>query len=225
MDTTSTTAASSITNPANYILVAADGTLLSIQSATASSNPTGNINDGRTLSDPGQLIVANSNRNNVSTAALTGNGVIGALSDYALPSVSPPSPPTVATPVAVQMADLTGDGIPDLVVVNAGTNQVDIFQGRSTSAGGGFSQSPDLILSLAAGAAPRAGSLVVADLHDNLNTAPATNRFLDLATANSAAPTDLSSPADSVNDYSVSVMMNAAATAPATFPAARVSSF
>jgi hypothetical protein len=217
--------------------------------------------DGRTLAGPGQLVVANSGRNNVSTVSLPGNGTLGSMSEYGLP----PQGTTTATPVAVKLADVDGDGVQDLIVVDSANNQVSIFLGQSAAAGGGFDQSPDLTLALPSSAAPTAQSLVVADLHDknggglpdiavansgannisvflnqstpaNLNFAARADYaassstvtpvslvaadinndgYLDLATANSAAPADLN--ANSSDDYSVSVLLNAGGATAGTF--------
>ncbi len=174
-----------LTNVANYLLVDATGAPISIQKATPNAtndivtldynnNKDLNVNnyslfvqgdqlhdidDGRALASPGELIAANAGRNNVSTVNIPGNGTLGALGHYNVP----PLGVTAATPTAIQLADLDGDGTPDLVVANSGTNQVDIFRGRPATAGGGFSLTPDLVLSLPAGAAGLSKSLVIAD--------------------------------------------------------------
>jgi hypothetical protein len=135
------------------------------------------VDDNRTLTGPGQLVIANGGRNSVSTVNLPGSGTQGALAQFDLPQQGAPTP----SPVAVKLADLDGDGLPDLIAVDSGTNQVEIFRGRSAFSGGGFSSTPDLTLNLPSGAAPAAGSLVVADLHDN--GAPP-NPLLDIAVAN-----------------------------------------
>src|SRR5262249_2702258 len=95
------------------------------------------------MAPPWQLVVANAGRNNVSVANLPGHGSIGALSDYAVAVVGPQVP----NPMALALADLDGDGIPDLAVVNAGTAQVNIYQGQ---VGGGYSTNAIAVLSLPA---------------------------------------------------------------------------
>jgi hypothetical protein len=101
-----------------------------------------NITDaaGNHLAQPGQLVVANHN-NAVSTISMPGDGTLGALSNYPLPS----SGGTLATPSAVGFSDVNGDGLPDLIIADKGTKQLYIFAGQ---AGGGFDVTPDATLSL-----------------------------------------------------------------------------
>jgi hypothetical protein len=66
---------------------------------------------------------------------------------------------TGTAPSAVALADLNGDGIPDLVVANSGNDTVSIFVGQPN---GVFSPKP-VVLILPAGAAPQA--LFVGDLN------------------------------------------------------------
>ena len=98
---------------------------------------------GLTMSLPGQLAVANSGSGLVSTVNVPGDGSLGAISQYALPTTNFGS--NTPNPVSVQMGDLTGDGLNDLVVLNRGTNQIDIYLGHQT---GNFSQTPDYSISL-----------------------------------------------------------------------------
>ncbi len=135
------------------------------------------FDDNRTVAPPGELILANGGRNTVSMVTVPGDMTLGATAQFDLRQAGAPTP----SPVSVQLADLDGDGLKDLVVVDSGTNQVEIFRARPPLNGGGFSATPDLTLALPTGAAPAAGSLVVADLHD---AAPANNGLLDIAVAN-----------------------------------------
>src|SRR5208282_5032017 len=67
---------------------------------------------GLTVSQPGQLFAANSGSNTLSIANIAGTSGLGASSTYTVPFTSPSS----ALPTAVALADVNGDGIPDLIV-------------------------------------------------------------------------------------------------------------
>ncbi len=146
------------------------------------------LDDGFSISQPGQLVVANSGRNNVAVVNLPGDGTLGAVSSYNLPAVGVQA----ANPNAVALGDLDGDGINDLVVVNAGTNQVLIYQGQAASEGGGYSTTPDLALNLPAGAANLGKSLLLTDLNKDGK--------LDIVVAN-------------VNTFNITVFLNTSASA------------
>ena len=121
------------------------------------------------MAQPGQLIVTNSGRNNVSVANLPGDGTIGTLANYSLPAVSG----TVATPVLTVGRDLDGDTIPDLMVYTRNTETIEIYQGLD---GGGYHLAPDMTLVLPAGTNTNVRSLAVADFN--------ADGKLDLAAAN-----------------------------------------
>ena len=61
------------------------------------------VNDGLPMAQPGQIAVANRGRNNVSVVNVPGNGGLGALSDYSLPTGNPTT--TTARPVDVLLVD------------------------------------------------------------------------------------------------------------------------
>src|SRR5262249_40231033 len=80
-----------------------------------------------------ELIVSNgfagsnggsSNKSTINVVALPGDGTLGAISDYSQAA----SGNQAANPYAVVTGDLSGLGASDLVVVNAGTNTVNIYQ-------------------------------------------------------------------------------------------------
>src|SRR5262249_3975610 len=81
------------------------------------------LDDNFAISRPQQLIVANGGRNNLAIVNLPGDGTLSTLSNYNQPAVGATQP----NPVAVASADLDGDGLPDLAVANADTNQVAIY--------------------------------------------------------------------------------------------------
>jgi hypothetical protein len=112
-----------------------------------------NAADNLPLAQPGQLVVANSASHNVSFVNAPGDGTLQALTNYAGIASS-------AKPAGMAIADVNGDGFPDLVVINSGTDTVDIFDGLK---GGGFSNTRSETLQLPAGA--KANAVVVADFN------------------------------------------------------------
>jgi hypothetical protein len=182
--------ANSALNPNNYILVSASGDVITVNSAVFADGPNNtqvtltynggqplvvdayslfikgdqvfDVDDSLPMAPPGRLVVANAGRNNVAVSALSGDGTIGALSNYSLP-------PTSANPLAIGFADLNGDLLPDMAVVNSGTQTVAIYQGQPKSEGAGFNTTPDLVLTLPSGTANLAKDLVLADFDNDGN--------------------------------------------------------
>ena len=176
-----------VSNPNNYVLLDSAGTPISIQQATLDSTNTivtlsynngqplpidtytlfvrgdrvFDVDDDLPLARSNQLIVANGGASNIAVVTVNGDGTLGSLGDYALPQVGTTDP----NPVAVGFGDFNNDGNPDLAVVNAGTNTVSIFLGRTSAEGFGFSQSADLTLQLTAGTANLLKDIVVADFN------------------------------------------------------------
>ena len=128
------------------------------------------VADGLAVSQPGQLVFADVGRGNVATVSMPGNGTLGASTNYEAPDASA----TQATPTAVAVADLDGDGLNDLIVASAQTDQVAIFQGL---AGGGYSARPTALLNLPSGAV--ASGMVVANIN-------ASDTMPDIVVADSA---------------------------------------
>src|SRR5438105_2253102 len=169
--------ASEAQNTANYLLFKTNGTKVNINSATYDGinhqvslayNGGGNLTSGTyslfvqgdqihdtddnlPLAHASQLIVANTGGGNVSVVNVPGNNTLGALTNYFDNAANP-------KPAAVALADVNGDGIPDLIVANSGTDKVEIFQGLGNNV---FAQTPSQLLNLPAGAAAKA--MVVAD--------------------------------------------------------------
>ena len=107
--------------------------------------------DTLSLSQPGQLVVANTstngtNQSTVSTINYNGNGVIGAAETYPLSQDTSYSPAETPVPDVVTIADLNGDGLEDIAIANAITGSVEVFLRQST---GGFNVTPDATLYLA----------------------------------------------------------------------------
>ncbi|HEV3081146.1 MAG TPA: FG-GAP-like repeat-containing protein [Gemmataceae bacterium] len=178
--------ASEAQNPANYELFNTNGTSISIDSASydnikhqvtvfynsSASLPSGTyslfvqgdrihdtVND-LPLAHASQLIVANTGGGTssigggtISVVNVPGDNTLGALTNYYNSATAP-------KPSAVAFADVNGDGIPDLIVANSGTNKIDIFRGLANNR---FAQAPSQTLTLPAGAVPRA--LVAVDLN------------------------------------------------------------
>src|SRR6266446_3429315 len=157
-------------NTANYELFNTNGTPISIDTATydnikhqvtLSYNSSANLpsgtyslfvqgdkihdtDDNLPLAHASQLIVANtgggttSGGGSLSVVNVPGDNTLGAITNYFNASTAP-------KPNAVAFADVNGDGIADLIVVNSGTNTVDIFQGLANNR---FAQSPTQRLTL-----------------------------------------------------------------------------
>lgn len=107
------------------------------------------VDDNLPLATSQQLMVANTGAASISTVSLPGTGTAQAITDYA----------TGANPVGAMVAQLRPNGLPDLVVINAGATNVQIFRGV---AAGVFEATPSTTLALPTGAGPQ--GLVVANL-------------------------------------------------------------
>ena len=170
--TYSETMTASATDTGNYALLDSAGNKLSLTGATFSSTNTANDtvnltvggtplpvdsytlfvrgdqvkdqNDGLALANPPQLIAANGGRNNVSVMTVNSDGTLGTTGTY----IQDPNGTTAANPNAIAFGDFDGDGVADLAVVNAGTNTINIYQGKDPNQGGGYSIAPDLQLTL-----------------------------------------------------------------------------
>ncbi len=172
---------SQATNTANYVFFGPSGAQITINSASAvinadntetvtlsynNGNPLAasqyslfvrgdqihDIDDNFPLAQPGQLVVANSGSHNVSLVNMPGNGLLQALTNYA----SPGTP----TPSAAVIADVTGDGIPDLIVANSSNDTISIFQGLNLP-GGGFADTPYTVF----GTGGNPSAMLVADFN------------------------------------------------------------
>ncbi len=116
------------------------------------------------LANAAQIVVANQGIGSVSVVNVAPGGTLTAGSNYDASARN-------AQPLAVALADLTGDGISDLLMVNSATNTVDLFRGLANLR---FSSTPYQSLRLPAGA--QAQALTVADLNNDGK--------LDIAVAN-----------------------------------------
>ena len=105
------------------------------------------------LANPGQIVVANQGIGNVSIVNVGSTGALTAGTNYNASSRN-------AQPLAVALADVTGDKIPDLLLVNSASNTVDVFRGLANL---GFSATPFESLRLPAGA--NADAITVADFN------------------------------------------------------------
>jgi hypothetical protein len=101
--------------------------------------------DGLGVSSPPRLYTANGGNNTVAVANIREDGTIAAEAVFPVPLGAGGLTPA---PAAVATGDFNGDGIPDLAIVNAGTNQVAIYAGHKAADGGGFALAPDLLLNL-----------------------------------------------------------------------------
>lgn len=134
---------------------------------------------GLAMSQPGQLFAANAGTNNLSIVNIPGTSGLGATSNYSVAFTSP----TSALPNAVALADINGDGVPDLIVADEGTNQLEIFAGQSAAEGGGYNSTPTLTLALpATTTASTAESIAVGDFNGAMFSTGAPE--LDIAVAN-----------------------------------------
>jgi hypothetical protein len=118
------------------------------------------VDDHRFMAQPGQFVAANTGTNSVSVVNVSDQGVVGALSNYPDPVGSKAMPQAVAFGNFDGVVDAHGNPIPDLVVANAGSNTISIFQGK---VGGGYGVSPTVVLALPANANP--SGIVVADFN------------------------------------------------------------
>ncbi len=186
------TMSNSVLNPGNYVLLGSSGNSIPIDSVSFFSLGAAPVNsavrlsynggapmvvdnytlfvrgdqmidqdEGLAMSQPGQLIVANSGSNKVSVLGMPGDGTLAGLSNYNYGAVGGQA----ANPRVVGLADVDSDGIKDLIVVNAGTNQVLIFQGQSAAVGGGYKSSATLTLNLPTGTANTGKALLLTDLN------------------------------------------------------------
>jgi hypothetical protein len=110
------------------------------------------VDDNLPLAQSKQLMEVNAGAADVSVIALPGNGTVGGLTNYASTGSTP-------KPVAAVVAQLSNNPFPDLIVVNSGANNVEIFRGV---AAGVFETTPSTTLLLPSGADPQ--SLLVASL-------------------------------------------------------------
>jgi hypothetical protein len=122
--------------------------------------------EGLPLSQPNQLVLANPGTQNVSTINVPGDGTLQAIANFA--DTGNPASPTAA-PAAVALADVTNDGLPDLILLSSQTHVVEIYRGTSI---GNFENTAFEVLSVPVGPnaqAPSPQAMVVADLNgDNL---------------------------------------------------------
>ena len=117
------------------------------------------VSTSDTLAAPGQIVVANGGRGNVSTVALNGSS-LGAVQTLGLPSQGT-APAAVVTyaPTAAVIADVNADGFSDLLVASSGFDNVQVYLGNAL---GGFSSLADTTLALPTGAG--ASALIATDL-------------------------------------------------------------
>ncbi len=204
-------------SPSNYVLLGSSGVLVPITGVTFVTGTTpsndevqltyntgnpGNVlevdtytlyvrgnnlvsaSTGLAVSQPGELFAANSGRNEVSVANIPGTSGLGATSNYGVPFTAP----TSSLPNAVALADVNGDGIPDLIVADEGSNEVTIYAGQSAALGGGYNTTPTVTLSLpAATTTSTAESIAVGDF--NGAVFPTGAPELDFAVANGNSDT------------------------------------
>jgi hypothetical protein len=116
------------------------------------------------LANPAQIVVANQGIGSVSVVNVAPGGTLTAGSNYDASARN-------AQPLAVALADVTGDGIADLLMVNSASNTVDIFRGLANLR---FASTPYQSLRLPTGS--QAQALTVADLNND--------NKLDIAVAN-----------------------------------------
>ncbi|HLJ97755.1 MAG TPA: DUF4214 domain-containing protein [Gemmataceae bacterium] len=176
---------------ANYLLFASGGRSISIDSAAYDSlnhqvtlsynggaaltadqytlfvrgDQIHDTDDNLPLAQTKQLVVANAGAANVSLVTIPGDSSVQSITNY-------PSNGGNPKPTAAMVAELHKTGLPDLIVANSGTNDVEIFRGL---AAGIFETTPSTTLLLPDGANPQA--LIVANLA-NSNGPP------DIAVAN-----------------------------------------
>jgi hypothetical protein len=104
---------------------------------------------------PGQVVVANNGRTDASVINIPGNGSLGAISQYGLPA----NGSTSAGPVAVAMANLTGQsGENDLIVLNKSAGQIAIYLDQG---GAGYGLAPSLTLTLSSTTEAGASAIIL----------------------------------------------------------------
>jgi hypothetical protein len=128
------------------------------------------------LAPPGQLVVASSGTQSISTISVPGNLNLNAISNYQSPS-STGTGSFTTQPSAVAIANVYNDfgpsgAIPALIVANQADDTISIFRGLAT---GGFATQPTNRIALPTGSAPDA--LVATDIIGA--------GFIDLAVADS----------------------------------------
>jgi hypothetical protein len=181
-----------VTNPANYEIFGSSGNAIPVTSVsyspvtlTATLSYTGNATggsltadkytlfvrgdqlvatDGEPIAPPGQIAVVSAGSSTASLVNMPGDGSLQAISNYFAGTNNAPD--------AVTLADVTGDGIPDLVAANFQSDTVSIFNGLP---GGRFSPAATETLSLPAGGVAPQG-IVAGDFTGS--------GAIDLATAN-----------------------------------------
>jgi len=131
------------------------------------------VDESLPLAQPAQLIVANSNLNNIGVVSIVGDGTLGAISNYNMAPVGPQAP----LPREVAFGDLDSDGIKDLVVINGGTNQALVYLGQPATEGGGFDTDPAFTLTLPTTPVNSVRKMAIADVNKDGK--------LDLAITNS----------------------------------------
>ncbi|HVS38128.1 MAG TPA: FG-GAP-like repeat-containing protein, partial [Gemmataceae bacterium] len=108
--------------------------------------------DTYTLANPGQIVVANTGDNTVSTLnASTDPATTELNSAQSYPATAPTGIAAVATPVSVIVGDFNNDGFKDVALLNSGTNEIDIYLGQASEI---YNFSPSDRIGLPAGAKP-----------------------------------------------------------------------
>jgi hypothetical protein len=103
------------------------------------------------------LSVSSTNRSAVVVQLGTGNGTFGAATLYGTG--------TNSSPVDVTVADVNGDGLPDLVTANNGSNAAGVLLGKSAVSGGGFEPAQQYATEPQTQYASRPNTVAVADVN------------------------------------------------------------